>query len=168
MYFTRPKNVLHTLPECTSYAPRMYFTRPKNVLHTPQKRTSCAPRMYFGRPKNVLHMPQESTSHTPRMHIAHSQNVHYAVQERVSHSPNTSSNSLLQKVKSGMGSPEYNVSMVGMHLPKLRWVYCPGHAGMMGNDRADRLAGKATLTSVSLLGRSEVLSSLKHYLWAQT
>ena len=45
---------------------------------------------------------------------------------------------------------------------------CPGHAGVKGNDRADRLAGKATLTGGLLLGRSEVLRSLEHYLWAQS
>ena len=44
----------------------------------------------------------------------------------------------------------------------------PGHAGAKGNDRADRLAGKATLTSGLLLGRSEVLRSLRHYLRAQS
>ena len=76
--------------------------------------------------------------------------------------------SLLQKVKSGMGSPDWNVSMVDIHLPKLRWVYCPGHAGVKGNDRADRLAGKATLTSGLLLGTSEVLRSLRYYLRAQS
>ena len=43
-----------------------------------------------------------------------------------------------------------------------------GHAGMKGNERADRLAGKATLTSGSLLGRSQVLRSLRHYLRAQS
>ena len=34
---------------------------------------------------------------------------------------------------------------------------------MKGNDRAGRLAGKATLTSDLLLGCSEVLRSLRHY-----
>ena len=76
--------------------------------------------------------------------------------------------SLLQKVKSGMGSPDWNESMVDIHLPKLLWVYCPGHAGVKGNDRADRLAGKATLTSGLLLGTSEVLRSLRYYLRAQS
>ena len=38
---------------------------------------------------------------------------------------------------------------------------------MKGNDRADRLAGKATFTSGLLLG-SEVLRSLRHYLRAQS
>ena len=39
---------------------------------------------------------------------------------------------------------------------------------MKANDRADRLAGKAALTSGLLLGRSEVLRSLRHYLRAQS
>ena len=60
----------------------------------------------------------------------------------------TDSMSLLQKVKNGMGKPDWNVSMVNIHLRKL-WVYCPGHAGVKGNDWADRLAGKATLTNGS-------------------
>ena len=67
-----------------------------------------------------------------------------------------------------MGSPDWNVSMVDIHLRKLPWVYCPGHAGVKGNDRADRLAGKATLTSSLLLGKSEVLRSLRHYLREQS
>ena len=40
--------------------------------------------------------------------------------------------------------------------------------GVKGNDRADeRLVGKATRTSGLLLGRSEVLRSLRHYLRVQ-
>ena len=58
--------------------------------------------------------------------------------------------------------------MVDSRLQKLLWVYCPGHAGVNGNDRADRPAGKATLTSGSFLGRTEVLRSLRHYLRAQS
>ena len=41
-------------------------------------------------------------------------------------------------------------------------AYCPGHAGEKGNDRADRLVCKATLTSGLFLGRSEVLRSLRN------
>ena len=52
--------------------------------------------------------------------------------------------------------------MVDIQHRKLLWVYCPGHAGVKGNDRADRLAGKATLTSGLLLGRSKVLRNLRH------
>ena len=73
-----------------------------------------------------------------------------------------------KKVKSGIGSPVWNVSMVDIHLRKLLWVYCPGHTEVKGNDRADRLAGKATLTSGLFLWKSELLRSLKHYMRAQS
>ena len=36
--------------------------------------------------------------------------------------------------KSGMGSPDWHVSVFDIHLRKLLWVYCPGHAGVKGND----------------------------------
>ena len=41
--------------------------------------------------------------------------------------------------KSEMGNPDWNVLMVDIHLQKPLWVCCPGHAGVKGNDRADRL-----------------------------
>ena len=65
----------------------------------------------------------------------------------------------LQKVKTGMGSPDWNVSMVDSHLRKLLRVYCLGHTGVKGNDPAD--------TSGLLLGRSEVLKRLRYYLLLQ-
>ena len=77
--------------------------------------------------------------------------------------------SLLQKVKNGMGSPtgmcQWSTSTF---QNSCGCTYCPGHAGVKGNDRADRLAGKATLTSGLLLGRSELLRSLGYYLRAQS
>ena len=54
-----------------------------------------------------------------------------------------------------------------LHLPTLLWIYCPGNAGVAGDDRADRLASKATLASGSSLGRSEAPRSLINYLLAQ-
>ena len=46
---------------------------------------------------------------------------------------------------------------------------CPGHAGVKGNDRSDRLAGKATLTSGLIASQKiEVLRSLRHYLRARS
>ena len=54
---------------------------------------------------------------------------------------------------------------VGRHPPSktpvgvLSWTCRSG-----GKDRADRLAGRVTLTSGLHLGRSEVLRSLRHYL----
>ena len=81
----------------------------------------------------------------------------------------TDSMSLLQKNEEWNGKPslECHVSTVDVHLRKILWVYCPEHAGVKGNDRADALAGKATFTNDLRLGRSEVLRSLRHYLRAQ-
>ena len=68
-----------------------------------------------------------------------------------------------------MGSPDWYVSMIDIHLRKQSYVvYCPGHAGVKGNDRTDRLAGKATTTGGLRLRRSDVLRSLRHYLRAQS
>ena len=80
----------------------------------------------------------------------------------------TDSTSLIQQLKSGIGSRGWHLPVVNIHLQKLLWVYCPGHAGVKGNNRADRLAGKAALTCGLLLGRSKVLRSLRHYLRAQS
>ena len=55
-----------------------------------------------------------------------------------------------------MGSPDWNLSVVDIHLWKLLWVYCPGHAVVKGNDKADIVVGKATLTSGLLLKISSV------------
>ena len=41
-------------------------------------------------------------------------------------------------IKSGIGSSNWNVSMVVILPRKPLWVYCPGHAGVKGNDGADR------------------------------
>ena len=46
----------------------------------------------------------------------------------------THSISLLQNVKSETQSSDWNVSIVDIHLRKLLWMYCPGHAGVKGND----------------------------------
>ena len=73
----------------------------------------------------------------------------------------------LQKVKCGMESPVWNVSMVDIHLRKLLWVYCPAHAGVTGNDQTDTLVVKTNITSGLHLGRSEVLRRSRHYMWAQ-
>ena len=52
---------------------------------------------------------------------------------------------LLQKVNSGMGIPDWNVSIVDIQLRKCLWlwVYSPGHAGVKRHDQSDRLACKS-------------------------
>ena len=71
---------------------------------------------------------------------------------------------LLQKVESGMGCPDWHTAMHGLRLQRLPWIYCPGHAGVSGNERADRLASTADITSGLQLGRAEVLRGLRNFL----
>ena len=47
-------------------------------------------------------------------------------------------------------------------------MYCPGHARDIGHGGADRVAGKATITTSLRLGRPEVLWGLRHYQRAQS
>ena len=75
---------------------------------------------------------------------------------------------LLQKVKSGLGSPDWHLAMQDIQLEKLVWIYCPGHAGVRGNERADSLARKAALTRGLRLGKSEVLGRLRRRLQVQS
>ena len=47
-------------------------------------------------------------------------------------------------------------------------INCSWHAGLKGNERAVRLAGKVTISKGLHLGWSEMLKSLRHYLRAQS
>ena len=72
---------------------------------------------------------------------------------------------LLQKVESGMGCPDWHTAMHSFQLQRLLWVYyCPGHAGVSGNERADRLASTEDFTSGLQLVRAEVLRGLRNFL----
>ena len=74
---------------------------------------------------------------------------------------------VLAIIQTELGSPDWIASMVTIHLQKLLRVYCPGHVRVKGNDCADRLAGKTTITNGLHLSRSEVLRNLRHCLQTQ-
>ena len=80
----------------------------------------------------------------------------------------TDSMNILHKIQTGMSTPEWQSSMSKLHLKRLLWVYCPGHAGVKGNERADRLAGQAKVSGSMKLGRSEVLRGLRRELKSLT
>ena len=73
----------------------------------------------------------------------------------------TDSMNLLQKVESGMSCPDWHTAMHSLRLQRLLWIYCPGHAGVSGNEQADRLASTADITSGLQLGRADVLRGLR-------
>ena len=63
-----------------------------------------------------------------------------------------------------MGCPDWHTAMHSLRLQRLLWIYCPGHAGVSRNERADRLASAADITSGLQLGRAEVLRDLRNFL----
>ena len=62
------------------------------------------------------------------------------------------------------GLPDWHTAMHSLQLRRLLWICCPGHAGVSGNERADRLASTADITSGLQLGRAEVLRGLRNFL----
>ena len=76
----------------------------------------------------------------------------------------TDSMNLLQKIDSGYGSPEWHKYMDSINSEQILWIYCPGHAGVQGNERADWLAGRAKMTDGLKLGRSDVIRNLRRQL----
>ena len=77
------------------------------------------------------------------------------------------STNLLTEVTRRIGSPDWHVTM-SSSFRRLLYVYCPRHAGVTGNNRAYRLAGKGTIKSGLRLDRSQVLRSLRQYLLARS
>jgi ribonuclease HI len=56
----------------------------------------------------------------------------------------TDSQSMLRKVETGQRRREWADLLMHSRIDRLTWIYCPGHAGVQGNEQVDRLAGKST------------------------
>ena len=59
---------------------------------------------------------------------------------------------------------DWHTATHSLRLQRLLWIYCPGHAGVSGNERAERLASASNFTSGLQLGRAEVLRGLRNFL----
>ena len=70
----------------------------------------------------------------------------------------------LQMLDSGMGFSDWHTAMHSLRLQRRLWIYYPEHAGVSGNERADRLANTGDITSGLQLGRAEVLRDFRNYL----
>ena len=77
----------------------------------------------------------------------------------------TDSMSTLQKIKGGQLYTSWITSIENSCLKKITWLFCPGHAGVKGNERADKLAGSAALRDTVLtLDPPTVMSMVKEQL----
>ena len=58
----------------------------------------------------------------------------------------TDSLSALEKVRQGNIHADWYPLIKDSSIRRITWIYCPGHAGVIGNETADRLAGNAQVT----------------------
>ena len=68
----------------------------------------------------------------------------------------TDSQSLLRKLETGVSPPEWQDAE-----ERIVWIYCPGHAGVQLNERADHLAGSAPTSDRIRLGASDIIGIIK-------
>ena len=70
----------------------------------------------------------------------------------------TDSMSTLEKIATGMLYADWAASIQQSNLQCIRWIFCPGHAGVCGNECTDALAGQATTESNLTLDPETVLA----------
>ena len=76
----------------------------------------------------------------------------------------TDSQSTLAKIDTCMLYADWLKAINESNLQKLLWIFCPGHAGVHGNERADKLAGMADIAGELTLDPPTVLSLVKDLL----
>ena len=58
----------------------------------------------------------------------------------------TDSLSTLEKIRQGNLHADWTPLINASNIRRIVWIYCPGHAGVKGNETADRLAGNAQIS----------------------
>ena len=68
--------------------------------------------------------------------------------------------STLEKVRRTMLYDEWKHLIRRSNLSRVVWIFCPGHAGVAGNERADVLAGEAVVGEQIALDPPTVMAAL--------
>jgi hypothetical protein len=68
---------------------------------------------------------------------------------------------MLRKIEVDWRRREWLVSPRRSNLVSTRFIFVPGHAGVRGNERADRLAGKAVISDGRAMDHDDVLHALR-------
>ena len=76
----------------------------------------------------------------------------------------TDSMSTLQKVQKKMLYADWKSTISASNLERIAWIFCPGHAGVSGNERADRLAGDAATRGTLVLDPPTVMASVEEWI----
>src|SRR5579871_5234561 len=70
------------------------------------------------------------------------------------------SQSMIRRIQNGWLRHEWMEYIGGSYLRGLVWIYFPGHAGVRGNERADRLAAMGPAIGQLTMDRGDILHSL--------
>ena len=76
----------------------------------------------------------------------------------------TDSMSTLEKIRGGSLYADWFATIQQSQMMRLQWIFCPGHAGVCGNERADKLAGSAAIEGGLTLDPPTVLSTVRDHL----
>ena len=76
----------------------------------------------------------------------------------------TDSLSVLRKIETGKLRSEWLKSIAATAVHTLTWIFCPGHAGVQGNEVADSLAGAAETEFDMKEDRGDILRKLSDQL----
>ena len=69
--------------------------------------------------------------------------------------------SMLRKIETGWARRHWMESLGRSKLTKISFIFVPGHAGVRGNERADRLAGMAAVQSGRAMDQADIINSLR-------
>ena len=79
----------------------------------------------------------------------------------------TDSMSTLEKIKTGHLNAYWFTCVSNSQLRRLQWIFCPGHAGVKGNERADKLAGSANIEGTLTLDPPTVTALVREHLFSK-
>ena len=73
----------------------------------------------------------------------------------------TDSLSTLEKVRLGMHYADWKPAITASQLESIVWIFSPGHAGVLGNERADVLAGSAEIRGTLIMDPPAVRAAVQ-------
>src|SRR5579871_210916 len=69
--------------------------------------------------------------------------------------------SMISKINAGHVRKQWMQSLSTSSLRQVTFIYVPGHAGVQGNESADRLAGSANITEGQPMDRADIINALR-------
>ena len=75
----------------------------------------------------------------------------------------TDSQSVLTKIDNGQLRAEWLEALVGTGIQSLTWIFCPGHCGVKGNERADQLVNSAASDETFRRDKAEIAKQLTEF-----